>query len=335
MRRILALALVAGVVVLAGAAVAAWILDADDSPRRAAGERTGENAPRPAVEGRAAHAERLEREGVHGVLYFTDERCRLRALRLPDLEPAPAPAWTRCGFSLSAGDVVAPDGAVWHPQGPLWARARAGRIEAFAPPRSAQFELRGTLPAFRPDGALTFVDDRGIVVFRLDCPSPASAPRCRRTLLTHAEVEEQVGDGSRIREMTWLDNDSFAAIVGHERFENEIVAVFRGKRVVNDFLDRAHPRIWDLRASPGGSYFSVLTERFGPWIYDGRGRFVTAADVILGGPRDRRLKVAWSPDAAWVALATPASVFIVEIARLPTDAAIIRLPLTVRELAWL
>ena len=46
-------------------------------------------------------ARELARHGVRGVLYYADPRCRLRALRLPTLEPAPPVQWHACSLALA------------------------------------------------------------------------------------------------------------------------------------------------------------------------------------------------------------------------------------------
>jgi hypothetical protein len=331
MKRMLTVALVAGLVVLAGAVIVSAVFEGEEAGRPGAAPPPEKRESEASIEGWKALATRLGREGVFGVLYFTDEDCRLRALRLPRLEPAVAPAWTRCEFALSLANQVAPGAAVWHPQGPLWARERGRRIAAFAPGGTPQFDIRGSVPAFKPDGSLTFIDDRGVIALRTDCPTRTA--RCWEKLISQEELTKQLGEGSLVREMAWLDNDSFAAIVGHERFQNELIAVFDEDRVVNDFLEWTHPRLWDLRVAPGGEYFSVMTERFGPWIFGEAGTFLTDGAVV-GGGGVRGRAVAWSPSARWVAIATTASVYIVQSAQLRNQPTIIRLPLSARDVAW-
>jgi len=39
--------------------------------------------------------------GLSGVLYYTDEECRLQGVQFPDIEPVGGPEWAECKFSLS------------------------------------------------------------------------------------------------------------------------------------------------------------------------------------------------------------------------------------------
>jgi hypothetical protein len=76
-------------------------------------DRTAERASRPESAAPAVVAE-LRQAGLSGVLTFSDERCRLHAVRLPGLEPAPAPAAESCEPHIPTGGITAWQGdVVW------------------------------------------------------------------------------------------------------------------------------------------------------------------------------------------------------------------------------
>ena len=64
-----------------------------------------------------------------GILYYTDEDCRLEAVRLPGLEPAAVPNWRNCRFVLSPdASSVSKGRSGWDPVGDFLFRLEDGRI---------------------------------------------------------------------------------------------------------------------------------------------------------------------------------------------------------------
>jgi hypothetical protein len=56
----------------------------------------------------------LRAAGVRGILTYSDDRCRLHAVRLPGLEPAPAPGVESCEPHIPTGGITAWEGdVVW------------------------------------------------------------------------------------------------------------------------------------------------------------------------------------------------------------------------------
>ena len=49
----------------------------------------------------------LREAGVSGVLTYSDDECRLHAVSLPELEPAPAPSFKMCRPATSTGGLGA------------------------------------------------------------------------------------------------------------------------------------------------------------------------------------------------------------------------------------
>ena len=68
--------------------------------------RAPRNAPPPHV------VAQLRAAGVSGILTYSDERCRLHAVRLPGLEPVSAPAVESCKPHISSGGIAALEGDV-------------------------------------------------------------------------------------------------------------------------------------------------------------------------------------------------------------------------------
>jgi hypothetical protein len=77
------------------------------------GERKAASAPRPKAAPPAVVAQ-LRAAGVRGILTYSDECCRLHAVRLPGLEPARAPAVESCESHIGTGGITAWEGdVVW------------------------------------------------------------------------------------------------------------------------------------------------------------------------------------------------------------------------------
>ncbi len=120
-----ALALLAAGVI--GAAVADSIRKSGHHRKTVTHAETTPTAGQIPLPGRAAIAARLGRAGVGGVLYFVDQACRLRALRLPSLEPAPAPRDGGCR-ALVSPSTAPPGWSLWPRNTPLAAYCRRGRV---------------------------------------------------------------------------------------------------------------------------------------------------------------------------------------------------------------
>src|ERR687892_1350648 len=106
MRRLPTGLLVAAVAVLAAAAAVDALRDGSEPTRRTPPEDA--RAPE-----RAAAVDALRTAGATGTLVYSDAGCRLHALRLPSLRPAPASRIQRCephiptdGIGTFEGDVV-------------------------------------------------------------------------------------------------------------------------------------------------------------------------------------------------------------------------------------
>jgi hypothetical protein len=216
----------------------------------------------------------LREAGVSGVLVYADERCRLRAVRLPDLKPTDAPeagarpVRTPGTDPAAAGCMIPALAPVLHP--PAW--IEAGRVLQLVPCRETH---------------------------------------CRRVLLSRSDLARaaphRVVPGETpfvARELAWISGDRLAVLVGGSY--PDFVAVFRGRRFLYRMFSGFEPR--SLRASPLGRYIAV--EDDGPQIV-GVGRAPRNVTFPKGLTTVRA--VAWSPDEQWLALATRASIWIMAL----------------------
>ena len=250
-----------------------------------------------------------EPEAFRGVLYYTDESCELKAAELPDIRRTEAPNWAECRFSLSPDrERVGDETTVWDPH----ADPRRGRVvqvegntiqvSTNAGPEGEP--IRGTAPAWRPDGTLTYFDGSAI----RDWPSGNTivyAPRIRMVVLEHpnAPAGREFLPEVQVREHRWLSQDRLVAVLG-ARVEGgpplDLVAVFDEglPHASTNFLESAE----GLTVSPHGTYYAVSADGIRVYNRDGEEVFLPE----MSGSR----AVAWSPDQAVMAVATEASVYV-------------------------
>lgn len=260
--------------------------------------------------------------GFRGTLVYTDPACAIRALTLPELRPAPAPEGLDVGCEISVspdGRWVGPGGARWSPDSRLYATCRGARVSVFGASGGPAQEMHtGCAPAWRPDGTLTLARDRTVrdtagrvLVPQAELERALRAHPTRPALLDIAEL--------RIRDLAWLSPSLVVALIqvsfpGRPFPENAaLVAGYERGRLA---WERVYlGRFERLVASAGGE---VLPEP-PPLPYP----FLTGR-LRLAGP------FAWSPDGRGMAVATRASVFVVD---LPSERQV-RIPVTARDLAW-
>ena len=271
-----------------------------------------------------------EPDPVSGTLYYTDEGCELRAAELPDIRPADAPNWDGCGFTLSPDATrVGDETTAWDPhadprRGRLF-RVDDGTIQVATNAGPEGEPIRGTAPAWRPDGTLTYFADGEI----RDWPEGRTvipANRLRMVVTEHPNAPGSVEllRNLRVVEYHWLDQDRLVAQLAADVRGGpplDLVAVFDDGLpfASTDFLGGVR----DLWASPFGTYYAVLTDTLG--LYDFTGNLLQTPQ--LEGTR----AVAWSPDEDRMAVATDASVYVFA----PGDAdPVERLALVANDLDW-
>jgi hypothetical protein len=306
---------------VAAAVVALGVAAAVDGVQRGGGDPLPPGTTTSVPEGAPVE---LREAGVRGVLTYADRDCRVRAVRLPDLEPHPSGGGRACRLTVSGGNVLSFGRAIAGPQAFLIATCR-GRTVTLRRDGTLVGRLPGCSPSWRPDGVLTVVRDGEVV--GLDGPLDDGGLARELVLLSREELAAQLsrpGERPRaaaVEETAWLRGGSLAAIV-RTGPGGDVLAVFRDGRLL------ARPiafggDVSGLRVSPRGSFAAARTHR-GAIAVDRQGaRLPLPLGVQV---------VAWSPDEAWIA-ATRAG----EIAVFPLDEPSARgvdLPIAARDLVW-
>ena len=301
-----------------------------------------ETAPGPpTIEGQTAVAGELAAARINGTLCLTDAACGLWTLQLPDLawrslddEPS-----SECRFAVSATGQHLIGNADWSPTGYLGAAERETdggrpRILVISDATDWTFSFAGSAPAFRPDGALTFVR-RGTlwgwvegpcrpgeesVVFR----SPeAAVERCARVLLPRGEIRSAFRRGiaavqdPTLGEAVWLDARTLVVLVHGDTAGHGIAVLVDGEV-------RAQHAAWvsqvsDLEASPLGT--RVAYRAGGVLVFD---RNLRDAGFLA----DARA-IAWPSDQRLTVEATNSSLYLIR----PGES-MIHIPVAASDIAW-
>jgi hypothetical protein len=283
--------------------------------------------------------------GLDGVLYYTDEECRMQGVQLPDVDQVGGLEWSECTFSLSPdARQVDAEGTAWHPAGK--AIERGGRI-AVELQDGRSYSFLGSAPGFRQNGRLTFFSRGAVRQLNLRCPLGTDVARCSsvvvpRRALELAARQHPNGDVApgflrvSVPEMVWLGSqegrERLVALVRlHVRTVGtfDLLALFEGRRPFG--VVSVLQGLSALRASPGGSYFGVLIGAPpGALLYDRDGGSLSPLPLTDVRAFD------WSDREGWIALATPNDVYIARAESLELDAQprLRRLGIVARDLAW-
>ena len=280
----------------------------------------------------------LRELGAEGVLVYTDGDCRPQALSLPELSPVEIPTGPgrACEVSVSpGGDVFAGGAARWDPSRSVYAICRGARTEVVDPARGRPHRVEtGCAPAWRPDGTLTLGRNGSVV--DADTGRELLGPReIRRAARRHPTIPDPPDALGPVvvRDAVWLGRDRVAVLLRSSlrgRLSRigptQVLALFEGRREVGTFSSfRPMQR---LDASPDGRYVAAQPDTV-----------VRADGTVLALPERLTVvrRLAWSPDASVLAVATRASVVFLEVAELerdPTSLSVVRVPLWVEDLAW-
>lgn len=279
-------------------------------------ERSVQPAGPPSIPGRPELVAELKQLGAHGALYVTDAECRRFVLRLPTL------VWT------TKTELAGPDCGFWArppsdaDTGLAARHVNADTIEVASGGWSHGF--RGTSPAFRPDGTLTFVRGGRLREWTGRCP-PDAEKVVFQALHDVALCDRPVpGAPDGVREVAWLGVRDYAVITGPDQATSlEVVRGARRERLFNS----VGARMGALEASPAGRYVVVrldgaltLFRTDGPRAL----RPLPASDELARS-------ITWSGDERLAALATESSVEV-----FPSDAAgrAVRIPLAAAAVEW-
>jgi hypothetical protein len=278
---------------------------------------------------------RLDAEGV---LFYTDNFCRLRGLELPSLEAVEAPEWEDCGFSLSPDSgAVLPQGVTWEPQGDTRVAGFDGFVHVVSDAGGWEYRLRGQTPAFKPNGSLTFVRDRAVLELTGACGSQRRAPGCEHVLLTSDDLFGTLADGGEapaIKEIVWLTPTRMAAVLAFD--QEDMIGFYEGRELV-ELVPGIGGRFTALSVSPGRHYVAAHVARPSGFMFvDRDGRPFALMEVRrdnFGRPPFTAGKaVAWSPDDAWTVVARRESVIFFRMGS--ESPHVVTVGVTAHDLAW-
>jgi hypothetical protein len=205
-----------------GAVAAIAVLGITDAIRSNAEEPGRVSAPtttrgEPAPSEPPAVAQELETRGIGGLLYAAVRRagrCRLDVIALPTLNRSSLFELGSCRIEISPTGRVATGGAC--------SARRSARFGAQS--RAGLVAFRGCAPAWRPGGGLTYVNPRGDVIELVEpC---GSKRRCLRVVVPRSEIPKAA------RELTWVDEDRLAVLVGGRYRLDRSFAIFDAGRLV-------------------------------------------------------------------------------------------------------
>lgn len=283
----------------------------------------------------------LERVRVSGVLYLSDEECRVQAIELPSLKAEGSLSAEFCVFSLSPDGHQAVQRGVWRPQGDAWAVCRQGSVRVVSRDGDILSRLPGCDPAWKPNGTLTYVREGELIALTRAGTSDALSWSQRDTVPLAIFSREHLAEALRGRrspvllrsysivEASWLDDYRFAALI-QGRFEKTIAVVDqRGDlAAIADETSIPSGALEALQASPEGGYIAIRQRSGEIQVFDD-----TLAPVSFSLPPGTTIRaIAWSPDERWTGVATQGSVFLFSTAR--PSAHPIRLPIAANDLAW-
>jgi len=273
-----------------------------------------------------------------GTLYYTDDLCRLRALRLRDSQAVDAPEWDECSFSLSPdGESVLGDGVLWEPQGSKRVAGISGLVYVVSDPAGWEYRFPGTAPAYKPDGTLTFIRDGEVVELTGYCRPRRKAPWCERVLLTSSDLFGPLADGADqavVKEIAWLTPTRMAALLAFA--QEDMIAVYEGRELV-EIIPGVGGRFTELSVSPRRRYAAARVARPRGFVFiDREGRPFALMEVRRDSygrpPFTGGRAVAWSPDDEWTAIARRGSVVLFRMGRGSPD--VVHIELSAQDLAW-
>jgi hypothetical protein len=273
-----------------------------------------------------------------GTLYYTDDLCRLRGLRLRDVKPVEAPEWDECSFSLSPdGEAVLGEGVVWEPQGIKRAAGIGGLVYVVSDPGGWEYRFRGEAPAFRPDGALTFVRDGEVLELTGYCRPRRRVPSCERVLLTSRDLFGKLRGTeavAAVKETAWLTPTRMIALLAFEK--EDLIAVYEGREFMGT-VPGVSGRFTKISVSPRRQFAAAHVERpSGFVLFDRDARPFVLMEVRRDNegraPFTGGRAIAWSPDDEWTAIARRETVVLFHMGRERPD--VVHIELSAHDLAW-
>lgn len=318
-------AVVVGAVALLGVLATADALRSDDPETNSAGGGTTTRERPPTL------TDTLREELVFGLLFYSDEDCRVHSLLVPqmidDVLEEGGQELIRCRFGSTDGRILE-EGERLSPNWLFTARCSAGEILVReADTGIVRRRIDGCAPAWRPQigNRLTWAREETIYEQGRLLLTPEDLHAIARR---HPNVA-QLGVPFRVRvaDLTWVD-------VGHLLVSLEI----RGRHVPRDYVTVI------LEGETVVAQATTFQGRQGHWFASSAGSFAASNEGTLltvvgdavtrpdGLPEGRA--VAFSPDERWLAYVTGRNVYLIGTPRNNEPGRIVRIPVPARDLVW-
>jgi hypothetical protein len=276
----------------------------------------------------------LRAEEVIGAMLYSDDRCRLHSLVLPELVDEPvrgedAGPVVHCRFEAGGGHLLR-EGDHISPNNRFVARCTDGRIEVRELTSGiVRRRIEGCAPSWRPDFGHRLMWAREGTIYDEGEPSVTMAD-LRHAAHRHPTLHGIAPDipvRVRVHDLAALDNGRLVASL-------EVNVPF-----VGDIYESV---LWDGRAVIG------VTSNFGglvrDWVSSRSGGYAASANGTImaldgettdppdGLPAGRA--VAFSPDERWLAYVTGRNVYLIGTAANDEPGRVIRVPVPARDLVW-
>ena len=369
MPRLSTLLITVAVAALAVVAIVFSVISSlDSSPRQEAASTSQEQAdsgevPSPAdaegaddisgIQTRDELVTELAQANLSGTLAIAQrETCRVFKLSLPYLQARKEPDLEACSFPVVSDPRLSPTAEARQPNGVLVASCREGRLSVFDrlvtqhPPPNEQiarrYSIEGCAPAWRSDGALTFVRGGEVVSASPGC---LDEPDCAQVLLPRAALAAGLRvarptlhfDDAKITQLVWTGPTRFVAIIdlhNSDGTREDLVGLVDRTRLIALARPRA-PKLSLIRVSPKRTYVAVRApgtqalwvfrpradrlevKRFPPWA--------PPAPTDING-------IAWSPDERWTVVSSRRSIYLFQTGK--SRLGYIGLPLVASDVLW-
>jgi hypothetical protein len=326
MSRLVTVLVIAAVVLIGAFATADALRDHEPEPsasRRVETTTAGTAVP--------SEIKTLREVDVIGTLLYSDERCALHSLILPELVDQPVRGEderpvVRCRFEAGGGQLLR-DGDRISPDNRFVAGCSGGRVEVRELETGRDLRsYRGCPPAWRPDGRLTYPrGDRIMEGSRM----LVSAQKLREAASTNPNVGT-LGSGVRVFvhaiDLIWVGEALLVASLEiRARYiapQFVTVAFLDGKLVESSRFGQGTGQ-WV--ASPAGSFAAAEDASLVTRDAD----FIEPPDNLPAGRA-----VAFSPDERWLAYVTGRSIYLIGTPANEEPGRVIRIARPARDLVW-
>jgi hypothetical protein len=291
--------------------------------------RSNEPEARPATEGTTTRdrepsslREMLSDELVLGFVVYSDERCGLHSLLLPQLvdQGISEDAEPRCRFDSTDGWILE-EGEVLSPNWRFIARCSDGEIVVReAETGIVRRRLEGCAPAWRPEIGNRLTWARGEAVYERGRPLLTRGD-LRALARRHPNIDDvRAPFRVHVRDLVWMEA------------EHLLVSL--------EMRSPHFPREYITVVLEGGeTVVGQATSFQGPvdtWFATSSGSLAAAADgtILSSDQLSIARAVAFSPDERWLAYVSGRSVYLIGTPRNNEPGRIIRLPVPAQDLAW-